>query len=155
MFQCSRPKCIQTIWATWASWGRSPKGDLQREISKGRSPKGDLQRDLHIIPLQNPKFAQNRPNPSSQSRFWAKLGDPDTIAHPKSFEPQSILSISENPRVAQIEVIPRNFFILSNFGIYKVAQNEEIPRDYSNLSNSGILRNAQNWVWLEGFGVCS
>ena len=24
-------------------------------------------------------------------------------------------------------VIPRDFFILSNFGIYKVAQNEEIP----------------------------
>ena len=72
------------------------------------------------------------------------MGHPDTIAHPKSFEPESILSISENPRVAQIEVVPRDLFIFSNFVDSEVAQNEEIPRDYSNLNKSGILRNAQN-----------
>ena len=64
----------------------------------------------------------------------------------------SILSISENPRVTRIEVFPRDFFIMSNFGVLKVAQDskvgqfrtpkvaqiEVIPREYFDLSNFGI-----------------
>ena len=81
----------------------------------------------------------------------SKIPGPRLQRMAKSFEPNSLLRISEISEMLRID----SSYIKTldsgtclehwlHPGIYKVAQNEEIPRDYSILSNSGILRNAQN-----------